>query len=82
MSDAPMQEAAGDQPTLPVASERRALVVDLEARRRELTAATRDLRAAAARWVDPREYVRAAPLGWLAGAAVVGFWLGRRTPPR
>jgi len=71
-----------EQSRLPVTSERRALVADLDARRRELRRATTDLRAAAARWVDAREYVRAAPLGWMAGAALVGLWLGRRRPPR
>lgn len=71
-----------DDATLPAATERGALVADLAARRRELRRATADLRAAATRLVDPREYVRSAPLGWLAGAAVGGFWLGARRPPR
>lgn len=64
--------------TLPVLADRHALTADLEVRRRELAAATRDLRIAAARWVDPREYVQARPMTWVVGAGLVGFWLGAR----
>jgi len=71
-----------DAPMLPAPTERRALVADLDARRRELRLAVGDLRAAAARWADPREYVRAAPVPSLVGAAFVGWWLGSRRPAR
>lgn len=51
---------------------------NVEQRERELEAAVRDLKAAAKRVIGPSEWVREYPLPFLAGAALVGFWLGSR----
>jgi hypothetical protein len=49
-----------------------------EQRERELEAAVRDLKAAAKRIMGPTEWLREHPLPFLAGAVLVGWWLGGR----
>lgn len=41
--------------------------------------ALRDLSDAAGEKLDVKSHIQAHPLGWMIGAFVVGFWLGRRT---
>jgi hypothetical protein len=50
----------------------------VEQRERELEAAVRDLKAAAKRVIGPTEWFREHPLPFLAGAVLVGWWLGSR----
>jgi hypothetical protein len=45
-------------------------------RERELGAALRDLELAAKRAIGPGEWYRENPLPFLAGAVLVGWWLG------
>ena len=53
-----------------------ALREDIEHQERELGAAVRDLKEAAKRMIGPREWYRETPLPFLAGAVLVGWWLG------
>lgn len=41
--------------------------------------ALRDLSEAAGEKLDVKSHIQAHPLGWMFGAFLVGFWLGRRT---
>jgi len=41
--------------------------------------ALRDLSEAAGEKLDVKSHIQAHPLGWMVGAFLVGFWLGRRT---
>jgi hypothetical protein len=59
-----------------------ALRQTVEQRERELEAAMRDLKAAARRMIGPSEWFHAHPLPFLAGAAMVGWWLGGRRRER
>jgi hypothetical protein len=60
------------------AAEITALRENVEQRERELEAAVRDLKAAAKRIMGPTEWLREHPLPFLAGAVLVGWWLGGR----
>jgi hypothetical protein len=51
-------------------------------RERELAAALRDLELAAKRAIEPAEWYRENPLPFLAGAVLVGWWLGGGTRER
>jgi hypothetical protein len=53
-----------------------ALRENVEQRERELQAAMHDLKVAATRLVAPTEWYREHPLPFLAGAVLVGWWLG------
>jgi hypothetical protein len=55
-----------------------ALRETVEQRERELEAAVRELKAAAKRAIGPGEWFREHPLPFLAGAVLVGWWLGSR----
>ncbi len=57
--------------------EREALRQSLEQHKQDLRLAVQDLSIAAKSWSDPAEAIRLRPLAWLAGAFVVGLWLGR-----
>ncbi len=56
---------------------REALRQSLEQHKHELRLAVQDLSVAARSWSDPSESIRLRPGAWLAGAFVVGLWLGR-----
>ena len=56
---------------------REALQQALEQHKQELRLAVQDLTIAARSWSDPSESIRLHPGAWLAGAFVVGLWLGR-----
>jgi hypothetical protein len=60
------------------AAEIAALRLTIEERERELEAAVRDLKVAAKRIIGPSEWFREHPLPFLAGAVLVGWWLGGR----
>lgn len=55
---------------------REALQQALEQHKQQLRLAVQDLTIAARSWSDPSESIRLHPGAWLAGAFVVGFWLG------
>jgi hypothetical protein len=57
--------------------QRDALQQTLEQHKQELRLAVQDLSIAARSWSDPSESIRLHPGVWLAGAFVVGLWLGR-----
>jgi hypothetical protein len=58
------------------AAEITALRETVEQRERELEAAVRDLKQAAKRAVEPGRWFQENPLPFLAGAVLVGWWLG------
>jgi len=51
----------------------------VDASRRELEAAVRDLRRAARRRIDPRSLLRRHPVAALGAALAVGVWLATRS---
>ncbi len=59
------------------AEEREALEQSLEHHKDDLRAAVRDLGVAARSWSDPATSIREHPIIWLAGAFLMGAWLGR-----
>jgi hypothetical protein len=50
----------------------------VEEQERELGAAVQDLKAAARRAVGPVTWLQESPLPFVAGALVLGWWLGSR----
>jgi hypothetical protein len=54
----------------------------VEEEEKELAAAVRDLKVAARRMVGPAHWVREHPVQFLAGALVLGWWLGGRARTR
>jgi hypothetical protein len=56
---------------------REALRQRLDQDKEELRLAVQDLSIAARSWSNPAESIRLRPGVWLAGAFVVGLWLGR-----
>jgi len=59
--------------------ERAQILPKIEESEEELRQAVGELQVAVKRGVDPREWIVERPLVWLAGAVLVGFWLGYRT---
>jgi hypothetical protein len=57
--------------------QREAVRQSLEQHKQDLRLAVQDLRIAARSWSDPSESIRLHPAAWLAGAFVLGLWLGR-----
>jgi len=49
----------------------------LEQHKQDLRLAVEDLTIAARSWSNPSESIRLHPGAWLAGAFIVGLWLGR-----
>jgi hypothetical protein len=56
---------------------REALRQTLDQHKEDLRLAVQDLSIAARSWSNPSESIRLRPGVWLAGAFVVGLWLGR-----
>lgn len=59
------------------AEDREALEQSLEHHKDDLRAAVRDLGVAARSAGDPATSIREHPIIWLAGAFLIGAWLGR-----
>ncbi len=54
----------------------------VEEEEKELVAAVGELKVAARRMVGPAHWVRERPVQFLAGALVIGWWLGGRARTR